>query len=104
MKFLSDIAFILFGLSDQHELSQKHTNEELIANPATGLPVVSKTNIDVAGNPIGVDMSDTDYASEIEPDQINSASCLSYEDERQSCFDDDFSSDISGGPFDDLSF
>ena len=38
MKFLSDIAFILFGLSDQHELSQKHTNEELIANPATGLP------------------------------------------------------------------
>lgn len=104
MKFLSDIVFILFGLSDQHELSEKHTNEELIANPATGLPVDSKTNIDVAGNPIGVDMSDTDYASVIEPDQINSASCLSYGDDTPRCFDNDFSSDISGGPFDDLTF
>lgn len=104
MKFLSDIAFILFGLSDQHELSKKHTNEELTANPATGLPVVSKTNIDVVGNPIGVDMSDTDYAAVVEPEQINPASCLSYEDDTQRCFDSDFSSDISNEPFDDLSF
>tara|TARA_Y100001956_G_C4112534_1_gene183162 strand:+ start:199 stop:504 length:306 start_codon:yes stop_codon:yes gene_type:complete len=101
MKFSSDIAFTLFGLSDQHELSQSNLSEALTANPATGLPVVSKTNIDVVGNPIGSDLSDT---ASIEPEQINYASYLSYEVDTQSCFDDDFSSDISGGPFDDLSF
>nr|WP_283633994.1 hypothetical protein [Alteromonas macleodii] len=99
---MSLLSKILFGFCDSGRdyTNREETSETLSVNPVTGLPLLKNSGIDVAGNPIGTNLSETaDSAQSGLYSAINSENCLSdsgsiITDEHQfdsDSFDDSFS-------------
>lgn len=77
---MSLLSKILFGFCDSGGDYPNHEgpSETLSVNPVTGLPLLKNSGIDVAGNPIGTDLSETaDSTKSGLYSAINSENCLS---------------------------
>lgn len=80
------------------------TQDLAAVNPATGLPMLKGSTIDVAGNPLGTDFTEVQTSScsfqDFDDDLSHSSSCDFLHSHSENIFECDTSSDLISDSFD----
>lgn len=91
-------------VSPSSETEDTDTQDIATVNPATGLPMLKGSAIDVAGNPLGTDFTDEHISScsfqDLDNDLSDSFSCDSLHSHSENIFECDTSSDLISDSFD----
>ena len=91
-------------VSTSPETEDTDTQDSTTVNPATGLPLLKGSTIDVAGNPLGTDFTEEQTSScsfqNIENHMTDSFSCDLIHAHSENIFECDTSSDLISDSFD----